>query len=234
MALESIHARSHPCVIKWFAFKKRDWMSGFDTGLVKGPDYPVSSGELMNLKHPGISENGGLASHLKRQRASELSLASDDILMPDSRLNETNEPGTSDGNLHRNYREESILTSRPRKRIRFAEPQARASLENEVINCDGKDGNNDNEENDEDKENSYPTGRPFTNGALFDGRQKRKPLGSHKYKGYLDVFSKVNVSTGSPKQKVDMQWKVLDDRVSRTLRHFRGCYHDQSDWEYEI
>lgn len=219
--------------MNWFAFKQRNWTSGGQKSAAKEPGYSATSGELTKEFYPRINENRSLESPLKRPRDSAISFVNDDILMSDSWLNGTEEPCTSDGNAYGTEPEETILPLRPRKKIRLEGPQTHGG----GVHGDGNDENNENEENeenDEDKENDYPTVNQFRNGNLFDGRRKRKPLGTHNYMGYLDIFSKINASNGSPKERIDRQWKMLDDRVNRTLRQFRGYHHEQSDWEYEI
>ncbi|CRG87841.1 Putative methyltransferase DDB_G0268948 [Talaromyces islandicus] len=216
MMRESIRPRSQPCYIKWFAFKERGWMSGHQ-----------KSEELSTPRYPEIPQHRDLVYHLKRPRLLENSLATNDILMTDGGVYETRESGASDRRPHGNNGNEDIATLRPRKRLRFSEPLDRPSSMYETA---GYDVTGD----DDDKENSCPTAKPLINNVVYDDRRKRKPLGIHKPVGYLDFFSKVNASNSSPKQRINTQWKVLDDRVSRTLRQFRGYHRKQSDWEYEI
>lgn len=213
MAWERTDTRIQPRLKKWWAFKERDWM------------HPDKSAESPTPNYQGISQR----TNLKRPRSPEVSISEDDILMIDSWLNGIQEPGASDTHPNGNNMDEDPQS---RKRKRFPEPQDQPSLVQQVVDRDEIDDNY------EDKENIYPITKLVNNRVVLGEKRKRKPLGIRQNEGqnegYLDIFSKVNAANSSHKKRINTQWKVLDDRVNRTLRHFRGYHREQIDWEYEM
>lgn len=176
-----------------------------------------------------MRDSRGGASQLKRPRSSQVSLVDEDILMGDMSTNGLEELRARDESRRGNYSEKNVLTLRPCKRTRLTETRAQPSLTHNLIDC-----NDENCDNEESNDKIKQTVIPVHNEDVLSGRRKRTLPGNLKRMGYLDVFSKVNPSNSSPEQRISTQWKMLDDRVNRTLRNFRGYHREHFDFEYEV